>query len=59
MREKDKEIQTLIKRIKRLSAGDLRYRLNLRHSEQDRQELSDRIASLRSHPLELTKPLCY
>ena len=44
MREKDKEIQTLIKRIKRLSAGDLRYRLNLRHSEQDRQELSERIS---------------
>lgn len=46
VREKDKEIQTLLKRIKRLSATDLRSRLTRRHGDQERQELSSRIASL-------------
>ena len=46
VREKDKEIQTLQKRIKRLSASELRSKLSRRHGDQERQELSDRIASL-------------
>jgi hypothetical protein len=46
VREKDKEILTLQKRIKRLSATELRARLTRRHGDQERQELSERIAGL-------------
>ena len=46
VRDKDKEILTLLKRIKLLSAADLKSRLNTRHSEAERQQLSERIAEL-------------
>ena len=46
VREKDKEIQTLQKRIKRLSASELRSKLTRRHGDQERQELTGRIARL-------------
>ncbi len=46
VREKNKEILTLQKRIKRLSATELRARLTRRHGDKERQELSERIAGL-------------